>query len=86
MVSFDVKSLFMNVPLDQTINIILKTIYDNAELQTNITRSELKEMLLLCTKEVHFMFNGKIYIQADSVAMGSLLGPVPAFRIELDQN
>ena len=86
MVSFDVKSLFMNVPLDQTINIILKTIYDNAELQTNITRSELKDMLLLCTKEVHFMFNGKIYIQADSVAMGSLLGPVPAFRIELDQN
>ena len=32
MVSFDVKSLFTNVPLDRTINIILKRIYDQAEL------------------------------------------------------
>ena len=34
MVFFDVKSLFTNVPLDRTINVILKKIYDQAELQT----------------------------------------------------
>ena len=73
MVSFDVKSLFTNVPLDRTINIILKRIYDQAELQTFLTRSELKEMLLLCTKKVHFTFNGRTYIQTDGVAMGSPL-------------
>ena len=35
-------------------------------------------MLLLCTKKVHSKFNGKAYIQTDSVAMGSPLGPVLA--------
>ena len=88
MVSFDVKSLFRNVPLDRTINIILKRIYDQAELQTFLTRWELKEMLLLCTKKVHFKFNGKTYIQTDGVAMGSPLGPVLAdiFMIELEKS
>ena len=88
MVSFDVKSLFTNVPLDRTINIILKRIYDQAELQTFLTRSELKEMLLLCTKKIHFTFNGKTYIQTDGVAMGSPLGPVLAdiFMIELEKS
>ena len=33
MVSFDVKSLFTNVPLDRTINIILKRIYHDNELR-----------------------------------------------------
>ena len=60
MVSFNVKSLF-NAPLDQTINIILKRIYDDNELRISISRYEMKELLLLCTKKVHFTFNGKIY-------------------------
>ena len=72
-VSFGVESLFTSVPLNKTINIILKRIYDNAEAQTTLTRSELKEMLLLCTKKVHLKFNGKTYIQTDGVAMGSPL-------------
>ena len=33
----------------------------------------MKELLLLCTKHVHFTFNGDIYIQLDGVAMGSPL-------------
>ena len=45
MVSFDVKSLFTNVPLECTIDLVLKRIYDNGELSTDITRSEMKEML-----------------------------------------
>ena len=50
MVSFDVKSLFTNVPLDRTIDIILRRIYDHKELEKSITKSEMKEMLTLCTK------------------------------------
>ena len=88
MVSFDVKPLFTTVPLDRTINIILKRIYGEAELQTFLTRSELKEILLLCTKKVPFSFNGKTYIQTDGVAMGSTLGPVLSdiFMIELEKS
>ena len=38
MVSFDVKPLFMNVPLEYTIDLVLKRIYDNGELSTDIIR------------------------------------------------
>ena len=34
MVSFDVKSLLTSVPLEYTIDLILKRIYDNGELST----------------------------------------------------
>ena len=53
MVSFDVKSIFTNVPLDQTLDIILKRIYDHKELETRITRCEMKEIFTLCAKNVH---------------------------------
>ena len=87
MVSFDVKSLFTNVPLDRTIDIILGRVYDHKELDTSITKSEMKEMLTLCTKNVHFTYNRKIFVQTDSVAMGSLLGRVSAdiFMTELEK-
>ena len=70
MISFDVKSVFTNVPLDETISIIVKKIYDEGKIETDIPRNAMKELLLLCTKHVHFTFNGDIYIQLDGVAMG----------------
>ena len=87
MVSFHMKPLLTNVPLDQTIDIILKRIFDNKELETSITRCEMREMLTLCTKIVHFKYNRKIFVQTDGVAMGSPLGPVFAdiFMIELEK-
>jgi len=72
LISFDVSSLFTNVPLDYTIKIVLKRIYDQKE--TNIPRDQVKQLLILCTKNVHFTFDGKTYIQKDGVAMGSPLG------------
>ena len=36
----------------------------------------MKEMLILCTKNVHFTFNEEVYKQKDGVAMGSPLGLV----------
>ena len=40
-ISFHVKSLFTNVPLNCTINIILRSIYDDNELYTNISKKEM---------------------------------------------
>ena len=57
------------------------------ELQTLITRSEMKELLILCTKNVHFMFDNAIKVcSSNGVAMGSPLGPVLSdiFMIELE--
>ena len=87
MISFDAKSLFTNVPLQTTIDIILRRIYTNHEVTTSLTKKEMKELLFLCTKNVHFIFNGQIYIQVDRVAMGfplvALVGDI--FMIELER-
>ena len=87
MVSFDTVSLFTNVPLDTTIEIILKLIYDN-DINTSITKREMKELILLCAKRLHFTFGGKTYVQASGKAMGSPLGPMLSgiFMVELENN
>ena len=86
MVSFDVASLFTNVPLEKTIEIILKRIYINEGITTDISKQEMKELLNHCTKSVHFTFNNETYIQVDGVTMGSPLGPVLAiiFMVEFE--
>ena len=87
LISFDVTSLFTNVPLDFMIDVILKRIYDENEVNTNIPKQQMRDLLLLCTKNVHFSYNGDIYTQADGVAMGSPLSPVLAgiFMVELER-
>ena len=76
MTSFDVKSLFASVPLEETINVALDRIYHRKEIETSISKNDMRN--LLCTKYVHFCFGGEIYQQNDGVAMGSPLGPVLA--------
>ena len=76
MISFDVKSLFASVPLEETINVALDRIYHRKEIETSISKNDMRN--LLCTKYVHFCFGGEIYQQNDGVAMGSPLGPVLA--------
>ena len=48
----------------------------------------MKELILLCTKGVHFTFDGKTYFQTNGVAMGSQSGPVLSgiFMVELENN
>ena len=67
------------------IAIILNRIYEKNEVATDITKSEMKELLNLCTKSVNFAFHGNIYVQNDNVSMGSALGLVLAniFMVEL---
>ena len=45
------------------------------KFKQNIPKTVLKELLYLCTKQLHFRPNNNIYIQCDGVAMGSPLGP-----------
>ena len=75
-ISFDVVSLFTNVPLKKTIDIILRKVYDERSINTKIPKKDLKKLLLLCTQGTPFTFDGKMYIQIDGVMMGSPLGPL----------
>ena len=45
MVSSLVTSLFTNLPLKETFEIILRRIYMNKEINTNIPKSEMRELL-----------------------------------------
>ena len=87
MISFDVVSLFTSVPLDFTIELILDKVYKDKLIRTKLSRSQMKNLLEICTMEMHFSFNGVIYRQIDGVAMGSPLGPVLAniFMVELEK-
>ena len=76
------------MPLHYTIDVILRRIYTEREIETNITKKELKDLLILCTKNKHFSFNGQLYLQTDQIAVGSLLQPAIAgiFMEELERN
>ena len=79
MCSFDVKSLFTNVPIDETINICLDSLYRCDDITPpGINEGLLRKLLVKCTSDVEFSFNGKMYRQIDGVAMGSPLGPILA--------
>ena len=82
LVSYDVTSLFTNVPLQETIQIIAeKAFVDdwfNETHNLNITKSDLVQLLEVATKNQLFQFDGKLYEQIDGVAMGSPLGPLMA--------
>ena len=78
LVSFDVVSLFTNVPLKRTINVIVDRIYKDKVIETKLRKRTLKKLILdSCTKTT-FSFNDKLYDQIDGVCMGSSLGPVLA--------
>ena len=54
MLSLDLVSLFTNVRLDETTDIIVKRIYDKKEINTDMPKKEMKELLYLYTKNAHF--------------------------------
>ena len=77
-VSFDVESLFTNVPLKRTVNIILDRIYNDGLFTTTLKKCTLKKLILDCCSKTAFSFDEQIYVQKDGVSMGSSLGPVLA--------
>ena len=76
--SFDIESLFTNIPLTETIDICLDKIFSNTNTFHNFTRKQFKTLLELATKETYFIFNNNTFQQIDGVAMGSPIGPTLA--------
>lgn len=77
LISFEVESLFTNIPLEECIDLAVKYISEgNPELK--LTPSDLKHLFSFATAETHFLFKGSFYDQIDGVALGSPLAPVLA--------
>ena len=59
MASLDVDSLFTNIPLEETIDICIDSLYNDDENTPNIPKDVFRNLLNVATKESLFMFNNK---------------------------
>ena len=86
--SLDIDSLFKNIPLEETIDICINTLFENTEKAEGLSKIELRELLSLATKESYFIFNRKLYKHVDGVAMASPLGSTlaNAFLVHFEKN
>ena len=76
--SFDISSLFTNIPLEETIQICADSLYESNLTPPIMDKDVFIEIMNIATTSVEFSFNNKIYKQIDGVAMGSPLGPALA--------
>ena len=78
--SYDVKALFISVPIQPVINIIKKHLEGDRELQqrTSITVNHITCLLEFCVKSTYFTFQGRYFEQMEGAAMGSPISPIVA--------
>ena len=74
MASFDVKSLFNNIPFTETIGLCVENLYRNQKHTDNLSKSSFRRILEMVMYESFFIFDQKDYKPCDGVAMGSPLG------------
>ena len=64
----------------------MDSVCNRNKISTVLTKHEMKNLLILCTKNVHFTLNNEIFVQNNGVAMDFPLGPILAnvFMMELE--
>ncbi|XP_052738615.1 uncharacterized protein LOC128198277 [Bicyclus anynana] len=72
MISFDVESLFTNVPIHDFMEVL------KIKLQENNIPEEYVTLTGHCLESSFFLYKGEYYLQIDGVAMGSPVAPVVA--------
>lgn len=78
MVSFDIVSLFTNVPHQKTLQICTDALYRCHCGSPSILENLFLEFMHLVTEGVEFSFNNIIYAQIDGILMDSPLGLILA--------
>ena len=76
LVSFDVVSLFTNIPLKETIDMVCDYVYES-DSKPPFERKTFKKLLEIATGG-YFLYKDTLYCQVDGVTMGSPLGPTLA--------
>ena len=64
MASYDISSLFTNVPLDETIDIIQKLFFHSTHY-LGFSHIQFRSLLCFAVKNSHFLCNGQLYEQTD---------------------
>ena len=75
MASFDIESLFTNIPVGETVDIAINSLFSQTDSVSGIPRKLFRSMLDLSVTNSFFLFNGQLYQQLDGVGMGLPLGP-----------
>ena len=79
MASFDVKSLFTNIPIVETCEIILAKLFPETDsMHLGFNKTQFRNMLNNCTQNNLFLFNGTPYLQLDGCPMGGCISPTLA--------
>ena len=78
LISLEAVSLFTNVPLQKTVNIILGRVYNQELIKTTLSKNFLRKLILDTWQKTIFAFNNIINAQKDGVSMRASLEPVLA--------
>ena len=87
-VSYDVESLFTNIPLDETINYTINEIYQKNKLLQICSKAIFKRLFYKLTTKISFQFNYKLFKPTGGCTMGGLLSATLSYihtiRMETD--
>ena len=78
MACFDVENLFTNIPVKETIDICIDSLFRNCTLVAGIAKDSFRALLETAVLNSYFVFGQKLYKQVDGVGMGLPLGPTLA--------
>ena len=80
LVSFDVSSLFTNIPVDEAISVIRRKLEEDGTLgdRTFLSPERIAELLGMCLKSTYFSYGGSFYEQKEGAVMGSPVSAVVA--------
>ncbi|XP_064469430.1 uncharacterized protein LOC135384139 [Ornithodoros turicata] len=73
MMSFDVISLFTNVPIDVALSVVRTKLRADVDLEdrTDLSVEDILELLKLCLGQTFFQFKNRFFKQTDGCPMGS---------------
>ena len=72
-VSYNVESLFINIPIKETINYIIEQIYVHKKLTPICLKLVFRRLLIKLATECTFKFNNRFLTQVDDCTMGGPL-------------
>ena len=75
MASFDIDSLFTNIPLRETIKICCEGMFQNCPEVHGFNKKDFGKLLELASLNSFFLFDGHYYQQTEGLGMGIPLGP-----------
>ena len=78
--SFDIKALFTNVPIEEALTVIHHRLQEDESLEdrTALSADQVSHLLELCLKNNYFVYDGQYYKQKEGAAMGSPVSPIVA--------